>query len=312
MATSSSTNFLQTRNEIISDALRLIGKLGVGDSLDANDADFCSSMLNKMIKAWQGQGIHLWREQEGTLFLRDGVSEYTLSSTSTDQAGDNVVETTLSAAEAVAQTVLSVTSTTGISVSDNVGIELDDGTRQWTTVSSVGASTITVADALTGAAASGNTVFAYTNQTGKPMQVTSARLRNADGTDIVLTILGRKEFMEIANKTTEGTPVQAYISFLATSAQVYLWPVPNDINERVKFSYVRAVQDFDSGSDDPDFPSEWLEALTFNLAIRIAPAYGIQIKSQNPDLYDLAVSSLLNMQLWNGEESSVRIVPNDE
>ena len=53
--------------------------------------------------------------------------------------------TTLDADEAASQTVLSVTSTSGFANSDNIGIELDDGTRQWTTISSfVADDTVTV------------------------------------------------------------------------------------------------------------------------------------------------------------------------
>lgn len=75
----------------------------------------------------------------------------------------NVVSTTLSGAEASGQTVLSVTSTTGMSSTSGrnaVRILLDNGRWHQTTISSIGAGTITVASGLPSNAASGNTVVA--------------------------------------------------------------------------------------------------------------------------------------------------------
>jgi hypothetical protein len=72
------------------------------------------------------------------------------------------LRTTLDGAEATGQTTLSVTSTTGIAIGDKVGIMLDSGVMQWSSVVSfVAGDTITVADALTGDAANGNAVVFF-------------------------------------------------------------------------------------------------------------------------------------------------------
>src|SRR3990167_9187035 len=83
MATSGSTNYTQTRNEIIQDALALIGVYGIGRTISAEDTNFTSNMLNKMIKTYHAQGLHLWAKEEGYLFVADNTGSYTLSSDST-------------------------------------------------------------------------------------------------------------------------------------------------------------------------------------------------------------------------------------
>src|SRR5690349_18697247 len=49
------------------------------------------------------------------------------------------------------------TSSAGMTIADNIGIKLDDSTRQWTTIVSIDSATqITVTDALTSSAGQGN------------------------------------------------------------------------------------------------------------------------------------------------------------
>lgn len=68
-------------------------------------------------------------------------------------------DTTLNGAEAAAQTVVTVTTVTGIASGDVVGLELDDGSTHWTTVNgSPAGSDVTLTDALPSGAASGNRI----------------------------------------------------------------------------------------------------------------------------------------------------------
>ena len=129
MATSGSVDYNQTRNEIIQDALALIGVYGAGRTVSSEDMSFANNILNKMVKAWQAKGIHLWAKEEGTLFVADNTGEYTLGPNAGNAratTADDAVITELSAAEAAAQTILSVKDSTGMAASDIVGIVLDD------------------------------------------------------------------------------------------------------------------------------------------------------------------------------------------
>ena len=70
MATSGSTDFNSTRNEIIYDALRRINVLGENEIASAYDLELTNRVLNRMVKAWEAQGIHLWTKSQAVLFLQ--------------------------------------------------------------------------------------------------------------------------------------------------------------------------------------------------------------------------------------------------
>lgn len=127
------------------------------------------------------------REQS---FFDQDTATYNLNASSGDEASNNstVVETTISAAEASGQTVLSVTSSTGMTASDVVLIEMDDGTVHSTTIASVDSATqITVTAATDDTAATGNAVFSFTSKLERPLKIVNARLRDQDGNDRELT-----------------------------------------------------------------------------------------------------------------------------
>ena len=274
MATSGSVDFNQTRNEIIEDALSLIGIKSIDAAVSDEDLSLGNRLLNKMVKAWQAQGIHLWKNKEATLFLVSGTEAYDLGSTG-DNASKTVVETTLSAAEASGQTVISVTTSTGMTASDTVLIEMDDGTLHSSTIATVDSATqITINDATDDDAASGNFVYTYTTKVTRPIHISQIRLRDANSDDVVMTELSREEYFSIQDKDESGEPTQWFYDHQLTNGKLYLYPAPDDVRERLKFTFTESIEDFDSSGDNPDFPQEWLEALTYNLALRLAPAFG--------------------------------------
>ena len=65
----------------------------------------------------------------------------------------------------------------------------------------------------------------------------------------------------------------------------------------------------DSGTDDFDFPQEWFDALVYNLAMRIAPAFGKQNKLQS--IAPLAQTFKEEMLDWDNEKADVQIVMAD-
>ncbi len=173
MATSGSSNYNQTRNEIIQDALALIGVYGVGRTISAEDMAFSSNMLNKMVKTYQADALHLWAKEEGYLFIANGTGQYTLSSDSTSARAcfrSDAVIVELTAAAASSATTLALVST-GMTVGDHIGITLDDNTTHWTTIATIpNAASVTIILALASAASSGNSVYTFTSRVGKPLR----------------------------------------------------------------------------------------------------------------------------------------------
>ncbi len=319
MATSGSIDFNQTRNELILDAFQLLGVYGIGRTVSSEDQAFAENMLNKMVKAWQAQGIHLWAKEEGVLFVADNVGEYTLSSAGTSARATlatDEVTTELTAAHAASATELTVTSTAGMTAADIIGIVLDDDAVTWTTIVSVDtATTLTLTAGLDSAAAAGSNVYAFTSRINKPLRIHAMRrIRGTDQggtstqTEIPMMQLSHQDYFDLPNKTLNGLTTHFYYNPDILDGKVYLWPRPNDPEMRFGFTFTRMFEDFDAAGDNPDFPQEWLEVLTYQLAVRLAPAFG---KDQKliATIAPIAQILLQSMLDWDSEKDSVNFIP---
>lgn len=78
MATSGSSNYGLTRNDIIQEALELIGVVAAEESPAAADVATADRSLNMMVKGWQAKGINLWRQTEGSLTATAGQASFTM------------------------------------------------------------------------------------------------------------------------------------------------------------------------------------------------------------------------------------------
>ena len=78
MARSGSVDFAVTANDIIKKALALVADRAAEIPLTNNEITDGLQSINILVKAWQGQGLHLWKRDEGILFLDVGVNSYLL------------------------------------------------------------------------------------------------------------------------------------------------------------------------------------------------------------------------------------------
>lgn len=77
MTTSGSTDFTVSRNEIVRDALLLVGAITDGDQPTATQVSDASRMLNMMVKQWATKA-RLWPKKEITHTLTPGTQSYTV------------------------------------------------------------------------------------------------------------------------------------------------------------------------------------------------------------------------------------------
>lgn len=312
MATSGSVDFNQTRNELIEDAFQLIGVYGVGRTVSAEDMNFASNSLNKMVKAWQAKGLHLWAKEEAYLFGAKNTAEYQLGNTSNDARASkrtDVVLTELSTDEAASSTVLGVDDSTDMSTGDIVGIELNDGTTHWDTIVSIDSSTqITVTTGLSGAASTNRNVYAFTSRINKPLRIHSMRRVTGIGdnqSSIPMIPLSQQEYFDLPNKNSNGAPTHFYYNPSLTNGRLYIWPRPQNTEYHYEMTFDRMLEDFDASSDVPDFPSEWLECITYQLAYRLAPAFNKDKNMLQPEA-SVMLEDMLN---WDAETTNVTIQP---
>lgn len=282
MTTSGSYDYGRTATQVYTEALELIGSYQAGETISAADSDTCMASLNMMIKAWQAEGIGLWTKRDAALILEENEYLYSIGP-SGDYATlvSDLVKTELSVAGTAADLTITVDDDTGITNGDHIGIELDDGTVQWTTVNGVpAAEVVAITAALTGAAAIDNHVYAFASYLQRPLEIADVRIHANDDTERPLRIKSRQEYMAIPNKTSTGTANLVYYDAQRTNGKLYVWPACGDVKEYLKFTARIPVEDFDAITNDPDFPQEWLLALSWNLATIIAPKFGKELSTK--------------------------------
>lgn len=311
MTTSGTSTFNYTRDQIIRRALRQCGAIASGETPDAQTVTDAADALNAMVKEWNTIGIHVWAESEGILFLQAEQAQYSVGPSATDQATQtnppNFAQTTLSAAAANGATSISVTSSTNITISDNIGVLLDDGSLFWTTVSNKVSTTITLASGLTDSAASGNTVFDYTTKILRPLRISDMRRYNIlSAIETPMVRMARLDYRDLPNKANTGTPTSFFYDPLGgavTYGLIYIWPIPVAVVDTVKFTWLRQIQDFNAASDTPDLPQEWINALVWNLSVQLAPEFDVP-PPRFQILSAMAAQSLDRVTGWDREPES--------
>lgn len=303
MATSGTVDYSLTAGDVVEQAFSKIGVKEAEQPLQAAELKDGLNSLNLFQKFMQAKGLHLWTREEGVLFLDKGKTDY-LVGPSGDKATtlDDFVGTTTTAAESTSSTVIGVASSAGMAVSDNVGIELTNGSRYWTTIASIGSATeITIANGITSAATLGASVFTFTNLVERPLRVTSFRRKTFnDDNEIYIEPLSRDEYFNQTNKLSQGTVVNAYYSPLLTNGRIYVWQTANSVNNLVRFSFQRSVQDIDNKTNTLDMPVEWLEPIIYNVAARLIDDYNVP--TEKGDRIILKAQAMLEDVLGSDQE----------
>jgi hypothetical protein len=311
MTTSNSIDFSVNRDDLITAAMRAARIIGSDVTPGSGEITTGAQALNLIVKQWQGvsdfaPGLKVWSRKRAYLFLNTGTSQYSLGP-SGDHWTTTLNQTTISAAEAAGQTVLSVTSTTGMTAADNIGIELDSGALQWTTIVSTGAGpVVTVTTALTGAAAAGNRVYWYTTKARRPLNILTAVLRDSDNTDAPLAFMNLEQYQALPDKTADGDPTAIFYEGQLTNGQLYTDVEADDVTKQIYCVFLSPIEDFDVLTDTPDYPQEWFRALKYQLAMDLAPEFGRPI---SPDLKVLRDESLVMARQLYADESRMHFEP---
>ncbi len=309
------TNVLTaTASDIVTAALRLIGEVDANQPVPPAEMQDGLEALNYLVKSWQAQGLHLWTKTEGILFLDVGKTDYLLGPTGDEATNeDDFIRTELSVAGVSTNTTITVDSTAEMLEDDKIGILLDDGTRQWTTIKSLSPATptvITLTTALTGAAAIDNSIFTYTTQIPRPLRVLQLRRGTADSStdDIESDQWSREEYFAQPGKNDTGDLVNWYYSPQLTDGRMYVWQTTNDADKVARFTYERPIDITDDTTDNADFPSEWFRTLKYNLAVDISPEYTIPM--DRLDRITLKAEQLLEDSLgFDTENDSMSMQP---
>jgi hypothetical protein len=324
MATSGSWNYSLTAADIIKAAYQDLGVVTPGGTVGSDDSTMAMTRLNMLVKQWQGNsdlapGMKVHTRQRITLFLAKGQQTYLVGPASTDaRSSTSVGRTTLSAAEAASQTTLSITSNTdtttypGTTITmasgDIIGIQLDDGTLHWDTITGTPSTTADVTTGLASGAASGNYVWWFTSRAQRFPLIESAVLRDSNLTDSPLTVYteAREYDLGVSDKYADGTPTAILVEPLRIATRITLNSQPTDVTDQIVLTALYPAEDYDSTSDDIAFPQEWFAALSWELAFRLSPSVGRWTREMELNRQ----SALLMARSVNPENSVLYFQPN--
>jgi hypothetical protein len=285
VATSGSVDFSVSRDNLIEDALRHAGIIGIEDSASSVQKTWAARLLNMMVKAWGAHGPALWARKVGYILPQTDTNEIDLGATG-DHATASYTQTTLSSSAVDGASTVVVASATGISNGYYIGVETDEG-MHWTTVNGapVG-TTVTLTDALVGDAASGAYVWVYQTKLVRPLHIFEAYVRNEDGnTEYPIDVVAKQIYESMGNKETESTPNLLAYEPLLDNGRVYIQPRIAGGETIIKIVFQRPFEDFDAANDTPDFPQEWYLALMLGLASLCAGAGGIPAQDRTFTIY---------------------------
>ena len=312
MATSGSTNYSQTATNVIRDALLKCEALDEGEPITGEHLNSGLRQLNRILKRWNAKQLR-WARREAILFLNADQQVYNLP---TDKCAINSFGyTRLNGAHIATDTTLDVDATapafpmTAMASSAIIGIELTDGTRHWTTVSSVGSSTtVTIASGLASAASDDATVYWFTTQIERPVRIFNARRGTYSGAEVPIDMVARDVYMSQPNKTSASIPTLAHYQPDIATGKLYVWPVSSTAQNVLRFTYQRTIEDIDAVTDTLDMPEEAIDALIYELAVKLAPEYQLDIEKRQM-LAAEALDLMEDMEAFDEDDTSVQLVP---
>lgn len=149
--------------------------------------------------------------------------------------------------------------------------------------------------------------------TKKAIKITDVVFRNSDDQDTPMFALTRDEYWRLSDKTsTSSQPTQYYFNPERTSSTITVWPVPDATaaTGTIEVTYQRQIEDITATTNEVDFPAEWLDAITYQLAVRLASRYGLDV-NRRYILNREAAEALELAKSWDTEQESVFFTPDN-
>jgi hypothetical protein len=324
MATSGSWDYSQTAAQIIQAAWEDLGILIPGGTIVPAHQTMALDRLNKLGKQWQGNsdlapGLKIYSRQRVILLLAKGQQTYTVGPAATDSRASTAMgRTTVSSAYA-SGTSLSVTALTDtttypgttitMTAADIIGVQLNDGTISYTTISAAASSPITLGGALASAAAAGNYVWWFTSRAQRFPLLEAAVLRYSTLTDAALDVYTdvRQYEIGVANKYADGAPSAILVEPLRLNTRITLNSQPTDVTSQIVLTVQYPAEDYDATSNDIAMPQEGYAALSWELAKRCASAMRVPWTQVMDDNHKTALALYRSL---NPENSILYFQPN--
>lgn len=145
----------------------------------------------------------------------------------------------------------------------------------------------------------------YAINTPRPLRLKAAR-RSDGTTQLPIEVVGRKRYMDLPNKTTQGPPLLVHYDPQLTMGRLYVWQTGNTTWNTLILTFQRPIEDFDAAGNNPDYPKEWSLCLVYNLARVLAPGF---VGGVPPDVDKMADTLLAALKAHDAEDEPIQFVP---
>lgn len=116
-----------------------------------------------------------------------------------------------------------------------------------------------------------------------------------------------QRWQEVHLKSLEGGwPLGVYYQKTFPLATLYVWPIPDISTLDLKLYYRTRVTGFANASTNYTFPDGYEDALAYNLALRLAPEWGVV---PTEEVKTLARQTLANIKRVNQSLTALRLDP---
>jgi len=290
MATSGTTTFSVTRNDIIQSSLRLLGVLEEGAQPTASAIENASMVLNMMLKDWMTDGIKLWTVTELTIPLESNQTSYTIGPAATNDLVTNkplrLIQSFLrnvsNTTNQVAQVSL-LSGGSGYTVQPTNPVACTGGAGSGATFNLSYTGTAVTKALLANAGGSNYKVGDVLTMSGgtfvTPATVTVDSLLNTY-IDLPMSILSEQEYNILGSKYNTGTVNSVFYkpSVLNGTVKVFLTPnASTSTTYELHMTVQRPIEDITTANQTFDFPSEWYQCLRWGLASELGADYGLPI-----------------------------------
>jgi hypothetical protein len=115
----------------------------------------------------------------------------------------------------------------------------------------------------------------------RPLKIFGVTRKDSSGYEVPVTAISRSDYMSLTNKSNQGKVTQWYYDPQRELGVIYVWPTPDNSTDMLVLDMDRTINDMDSDLNNFDLPQEWIEVLSYGLATRLAPEYGIPLAERN-------------------------------
>jgi len=321
MATSGTTTFTVTRDQIIEAALRSLAVLEEGATPGPNALENASFSLNLILKKWQSEGIKVWTIKEYILPLVPNQTSYTIGPSATynlnaakplrliqaylrnlsnDTSSVGKISLTSGGTGYTVQPTNPVSATGGTGSGAAFNLTFTGASVTSVMLANTGGSSYAVGDVLT--MAGGTFTTAATVTVDSLLSVY---------TDMPMTVISQQEYNMLSSKQSQGNVNTVYFKPWRDYGEVSVFLTPNTFtaeNYELHLFVQTPIEDISSANQNFDFPSEWFLALKWNLAADLASDYEKTLTDKQ--YYEQKASMLKNELMdWDIEWSSTFFQP---